>query len=81
MWPCLFAKTVPDLNCVNVITVKNKKRHKYACCEECPATSAAWHSSQHNITQHDMLPVHPSGTTKLICDYFKCDFIKEDIAP
>ena len=30
-------------------------------------TSVAGHSSQHNITQHDMLPQYP---TKLICDYF-----------
>jgi len=33
-------------------------------------TSVARHSSQHNITQHDMLPQHPTCTTKLICDYF-----------
>ena len=38
------------------------------CCEECPPT--AGHSSQHNITQHGMLPQYPTGTTKLICDYF-----------
>jgi len=36
------------------------------CCEEGPAG----HSSQHNITQHGMLPQHPTGTTKLISDYF-----------
>jgi len=30
----------------------------------------AGHSSQHNITQHGMLPQHPTCTTKLICDYF-----------
>jgi len=33
-------------------------------------TSLAGHSSQRNITQHGMLPLHPTGTTKLICDYF-----------
>ena len=33
-------------------------------------TSVAGHSSQHNITQHGMLPQHPTCTTKLICDYF-----------
>jgi len=37
-------------------------------CTEC--TSVAGHSSQHNITQHGMLPQHPTGTAKLICDYF-----------
>ena len=30
------------------------------CCEECPATSIAGHSSQHNITQHGMLPQYPT---------------------
>ena len=29
-------------------------------------TSLAGHSSQHNITQHGMLPQHPTGTTKLM---------------
>ena len=33
-------------------------------------TYVAGHSSQHNITQHGTLPQHPTGTTKLICDYF-----------
>jgi len=33
-------------------------------------TSIAGHSSQHNLTQHDMLPQHPISTTKLISDYF-----------
>jgi len=33
-------------------------------------TSVAGHSSQHNITQHGMLPQHPTGEKKLICDYF-----------
>jgi len=32
--------------------------------------SVAGHSSQHNITQHGMLPQHPTCTTKLICEYF-----------
>ena len=36
--------------------------------KEC--TSVARHCSQHNITQHGMLPQHPTGTAKLICDYF-----------
>jgi len=31
-------------------------------------TSVAGHSLQHNITQHGMLPQHPTGTMKLICD-------------
>jgi len=44
---------------------------------ECPATDAAGHSSQHNITQHGMLPQYPTGTAKLICDYFYFDFSKE----
>jgi len=39
-----------------------------ASCAEC--TSIAGHSSQHNITQHGMLPQHATCTTKLICDYF-----------
>jgi len=30
---------------------------------------------------HCMLPQHPTGTAKLICDYFQCDFSKEYIAP
>jgi len=34
------------------------------CCEECPAI--AGHSSQHNITQHGMLPQYPTGTAKLM---------------
>ena len=29
-------------------------------------TSVAGHSSQHNITQHGMLPQHPAGTAKLM---------------
>jgi len=33
-------------------------------------TSVARHSSQHNITQHSMLPQHTTCTTKLICDCF-----------
>jgi len=40
----------------------------------------AGHSSQHNITQHGMLPQYPALTTKLIYDWFYCgfwyDFIK-----
>jgi len=28
------------------------------------------HSSQHNITQHDMLPQYPTSTTKFIYDWF-----------
>ena len=44
-------------------------------------TSVAGHSSQHNITQHGMLPQHPTCTAKFICDYFKFDFSNEYIAP
>jgi len=44
-------------------------------------TSTARHSSQYNITQHCMLPQHPTCKTKLICDYFWCDFSKDDMAP
>jgi len=29
-------------------------------------TPVAGHSSQHNITQHGMLPQYPTGTAKLI---------------
>ena len=29
-------------------------------------TSIAGHSSQHNITQHSMLPQYPTGTAKLM---------------
>jgi len=29
-------------------------------------TSVAGHSSQHNITQHGMLPQYPTGTAKLM---------------
>ena len=39
-------------------------------------TSVAGHSSQHNITQHGMLPQHPTCTKKSICDYLYCDFSK-----
>ena len=44
-------------------------------------TSVARHSSQHNITQHDMLPQHPTCKTKLFFDYFKCGFSKDYTAP
>jgi len=33
-------------------------------------TSITVHSSQHNITQHGMLPQYPTSTTKLIYDWF-----------
>ena len=29
-------------------------------------TSVAGHSSEHNITQHGMLPQYPNGTAKLM---------------
>ena len=76
LWPCIVGKVWRE---------KTNKMQQFGCCgsvpccvmlccEECPATDVpctfvAGHSSQHNITQHGMLQQHPTGTTKLICDY------------
>jgi len=49
------------------------KNYVYKACNptilSTERTSVARHSSQHNITQHGMLPQYQTGTAKLICDF------------
>jgi len=42
------------------------QRHKFIFFVTCMLLCPAGHSSQHNITQHGMLPQYPTGTAKLM---------------
>ena len=72
------------IRCGSGYCKRGKEASSCACCRvtqlasvtqrSTESTSVAGHSSQHNITQHVMLPLNPTGTTKLICDFSKEDY-------
>jgi len=53
-------RRVPCYGCAFCASLRDITQPNTEC------TSVAGHSSQHNITQHDMLPQYPTGTAKLI---------------
>jgi len=52
--------TVHVVECPQCFVALQHNATKHEC------TSVAGHSSQHNITQHGMLPQYPTGTAKLM---------------
>ena len=62
VWTQLYLdiKPIDEIRASEILVVSWSK--------EC--TSVARHSSQHDITQHGMLPQHPTGTAKLMLTFY-----------
>jgi len=58
-------RRVPCYGCAFFASLRNTQSH----AKKHRITSVAGHSSQHNITQHGMLPQYPTGTAKLMDFY------------